>query len=208
MTAARKPPMTPDLVSQGSAREPYSRSENQPSSSLAVAKAVNNLSLPRHVLPRDLSKAVQRLDNRELDRLLSAVLDEQRRRRRDIPVPDISLGKRRTEVASIQLTRGQINAVRAAFKAGVSPSRIARQFGFLNLTSVRYWRKVTVHIEFEQAKPIALTPAVAVASTAIFKSDCVVFGTGVAHARIDQDFHLFGRDHGAEPIPVDFVFWR
>lgn len=136
MTAARKPPMTPDLVSQGSAREPYSRSENQPSSSLAVAKAVNNLSMPRHVLPSDLSKAVRQLDDRELDRLLSAVLDDQRRRRRDIPVPDISLGKRRTEVASIQLTRGQINAVRAAFKAGVSPSRIARQFG-LSQSDVR-----------------------------------------------------------------------
>jgi transposase-like protein len=29
----------------------------------------------------------------------------------------------------VGLTRGQINAVRAAFKAGVTPSRIARQFG-------------------------------------------------------------------------------
>jgi DNA invertase Pin-like site-specific DNA recombinase len=27
------------------------------------------------------------------------------------------------------LTRGQVNAVRAAFKAGIKPSRIARQFG-------------------------------------------------------------------------------
>jgi hypothetical protein len=42
---------------------------------------------------------------------------------------------------------------------------------------------VTVHIEFEQAKPIAPTPAVAVASTAIFKGDGVVFGKGPAHAK-------------------------
>jgi DNA-binding transcriptional regulator LsrR (DeoR family) len=27
------------------------------------------------------------------------------------------------------LTRGQVNAVRAAFKAGIGPSRIAREFG-------------------------------------------------------------------------------
>jgi DNA-binding transcriptional regulator LsrR (DeoR family) len=44
-------------------------------------------------------------------------------------VPDESSGKRRVEAASIPLTRGQINAARAAFKAGITPSRIARQFG-------------------------------------------------------------------------------
>ena len=31
--------------------------------------------------------------------------------------------------ADVTLTRGQMNAVRSAFKAGVTPSRIARQFG-------------------------------------------------------------------------------
>jgi transposase-like protein len=34
------------------------------------------------------------------------------------------------------LTRGQMNAVRAAFKAGVTPARIARQFG-LSQSEVR-----------------------------------------------------------------------
>jgi DNA invertase Pin-like site-specific DNA recombinase len=33
------------------------------------------------------------------------------------------------EAAAVSLTRGQINAVRAAFKAGIKPSLIARQFG-------------------------------------------------------------------------------
>jgi hypothetical protein len=33
------------------------------------------------------------------------------------------------EVATVSLTRGQVNAVRSAFKAGIKPSRIARQFG-------------------------------------------------------------------------------
>jgi hypothetical protein len=32
-------------------------------------------------------------------------------------------------IAEVPLTRGQVNAVRAAFKAGITPSRIARQFG-------------------------------------------------------------------------------
>ena len=40
------------------------------------------------------------------------------------------------EVATTSLTRGQFNAVRSAFKAGVTPSRIARQFG-LSQSDVR-----------------------------------------------------------------------
>jgi len=37
--------------------------------------------------------------------------------------------QRNVKAAEISLTRGQVNAVRAAFKAGITPSRIARQFG-------------------------------------------------------------------------------
>jgi len=33
------------------------------------------------------------------------------------------------DIAEVSLTRGQVNAVRAAFKAGITPTRIARQFG-------------------------------------------------------------------------------
>jgi hypothetical protein len=40
------------------------------------------------------------------------------------------------EEASGFLTKGQLNAVRAAFKAGVRPSAIARQFG-LSQSDVR-----------------------------------------------------------------------
>jgi hypothetical protein len=35
----------------------------------------------------------------------------------------------RAEVAPVSLTRGQVNAIRAAAKAGIKPSVIARQFG-------------------------------------------------------------------------------
>jgi hypothetical protein len=133
MTAARTTPKTPDLF----LRSASSPSANPPSSALVIAKSVNKLTAPRHVLPRDLPAAVKHLDDRELDRLLSVVLAEQRERRRRVPVPDEGSRTRRVkEVAPITLTRGQINAVRAAFKAGVTPARIARQFG-LSQSDVR-----------------------------------------------------------------------
>jgi hypothetical protein len=38
--------------------------------------------------------------------------------------------------AKVSLTRGRVNAVRSAFKAGITPSRIAREFG-IPLSDVR-----------------------------------------------------------------------
>jgi hypothetical protein len=37
--------------------------------------------------------------------------------------------RRRVDIAEVSLTRGQVSAIRASFKAGITPSRIARQFG-------------------------------------------------------------------------------
>jgi predicted DNA binding protein len=74
----------------------------------------------------------------------AATLEEMKRRGRTPQVVETSLParrdltkiqstpieKRRTvDIAEVSLTRGQVNVVRAAFKAGVTPSRIARQFG-------------------------------------------------------------------------------
>jgi hypothetical protein len=90
----------------------------------------------RHVLPKDLPGAIKKLDDQELDRLFAAVLAEQKRRgrksRASIEIPD----KLRIEAAAVHLTPGKMNAVRAAFKAGVKPSQIARQFG-LSQSDVR-----------------------------------------------------------------------
>ena len=36
---------------------------------------------------------------------------------------------RHASAAEVSLTRGQVNAVRSAFKAGITPSRIVREFG-------------------------------------------------------------------------------
>jgi len=79
-------------------------------------------------LPADLPNAIRQLDNQELDRLLAAVLAEQKRRGGKIPGSGGNSRQRQVEVPSF-LPQGQLNAVRAAFKAGITPSRIARQFG-------------------------------------------------------------------------------
>jgi len=93
----------------------------------------------RHVLPKDLSTAVKYLTDTELDLLIAASVKEAKRRRRlppsVKPSPPVeaerssSKDTRRAELPTVSLTRGQVNAVRAAFKAGITPSRIARQFG-------------------------------------------------------------------------------
>jgi hypothetical protein len=111
---------TTDLFSSALARESHS----QPSESFGSPSAIPS----RHVLPADLPKAVRHLDDQELDRLLSAVIGEQKRRGNKLPgeMPR----KRSVEaIAAAPLTQGKLNAVRAAFKAGITPSRIARQFG-------------------------------------------------------------------------------
>jgi predicted DNA-binding protein (UPF0251 family) len=104
----------------------------------------------RHVLPRDLSNALKQLDDGELDRLFAATRLELQRRGRlltSTPVnrPTTYIGterasdqstpteespeRRQPEEPNVALTQGQVNAVRATFKAGITPSRIARQFG-------------------------------------------------------------------------------
>jgi hypothetical protein len=105
----------------------------------------------RAALPKDLPKATSYLADQELDWLLRTAIQEAKRRGRGIPLGEARpagsatvspagvpkqlepMGKpnrqRQTELAPAALTRGQVNAVRAAFKAGVTPARIARQFG-------------------------------------------------------------------------------
>ena len=91
---------------------------------------------PRHVLPKDLPNALKHLRDEELDRLLAAALAEAKRRGRRSSPTDKPSPKRKVDGVAVSLTRGQLNAVRAAFKAGITPSRIARQFG-LSRSDVR-----------------------------------------------------------------------
>jgi hypothetical protein len=111
----------------------------------------------RPALPKDLPTAIKYLNNEDLDRLLRAATEEAKRRGRlttspetpkkiDSPPGEPSLrharptaspyNQRSSRTATTTLTRGQVNAVLAAFKAGVTPSRIARQFG-LSQSQVR-----------------------------------------------------------------------
>ena len=104
---------TPDLFSSALAREP-------PTPSAAPSA--------RHVLPKDLPNALKQLTDDELERLLTAAFAEQKRRGRK---SEVFSNKRKVELVGVSLTPSKINAVRAAFKAGVKPTQIARQFGIL-----------------------------------------------------------------------------
>jgi lambda repressor-like predicted transcriptional regulator len=74
-----------------------------------------------------LPNAIRHLNDQELDQLLSAVIAEQKRRGKKLAAVSRNQG---VEVAAaVPLTQGKLNAIRASFKAGVTPSRIARQFG-------------------------------------------------------------------------------
>ena len=53
---------------------------------------------------------------------------EQQRRGKEAANPSKTESKR-TELPAVTLTIGKQNAVRAAFKAGVTPAKIAKQFG-------------------------------------------------------------------------------
>src|SRR5215831_12882047 len=127
MGKGRNQSTTPDLFSTASTRERVP-SSNLPVSSPPPTHTAKKAPSLRYVLPTDLPGAMKQLDDQELDRLLAAVLAEQRRRGRKSQVSHASSRKRRVE-PNVSLTLGKLNAVRAAFKAGVKPSQIARQFG-------------------------------------------------------------------------------
>jgi hypothetical protein len=131
------PAMGRDHEQQGS--DLFSAAASSPeASSSSSGKQVTSLPQQeqRHVLPKDLPSAIKHLSDHELNRLLAATLEETKRRGKMVPnvqtndsVPPRPTSQRKAEVAEPSLTRGQINAVRAAFKAGVKPLAIARQFG-------------------------------------------------------------------------------
>ena len=126
---------TPDLFSTETVRDGGASSPIGP---IPAKQATADASSQRHVLPKDLRTAVKHLSDAELDLLHAATLEEMGQRGRlpatDQPTkPSARTGKsfsgRQVEPAPLSLTRGQINAVRAAFKAGIKPRLIARQFG-------------------------------------------------------------------------------
>jgi hypothetical protein len=116
---------TPDLFSTASATVPLSPSVNSPPSSLTTDDGGATAALQSYALPSNLPSALSHLDDDQLDRLLTAVHAEQQRRGKSVEPSRKQLTKKVTP----PLAQGKLNAVRAAFKAGVKPSRIAREFG-------------------------------------------------------------------------------
>jgi DNA-directed RNA polymerase specialized sigma24 family protein len=116
MASGRTGPIAPDLFSTASPQETISRPPKSTTSS-------------RHILPSDLPAAIKHLNDNELEQLLAAVIAERLQRGMKSPVPARTTSKRPVEAATVSLTPGKLNAVRAAFKAGVTPSRIAKEFG-------------------------------------------------------------------------------
>ena len=136
---------TPDLFSTDEVRGASPTPKDQ-----SAATPVADTSSQRHILPMNLRHAVKQLSDGELDELIEVVFDEGERRGRlrgriagdstpSTRRPSEKLQKRtgttknsqqrRVNITEAPLTRGQTNVVRSAFKAGITPSRIARQLG-------------------------------------------------------------------------------
>ena len=129
MPARRSADQTPDLFSA----PPSVRASDPPPVAKEVSAADQPAFAPRHLLPKDLAGSLKRLEDAEIDKLLAAVTTEAERRGR-LPKPQSKARKPSDRPTAIEgvagaLTKGKMNAVLAAFKAGVKPPAIARQFG-------------------------------------------------------------------------------
>jgi hypothetical protein len=112
-----------------------------------TTKEATEAASQRHVLPKNLRHAISQLSDGELDELFAAAFDEAKRRGRlnpsvsaDTTPPALrpselttkrlppTAKRRQVDIAEVSLTGGQVKAIRAAFKAGITPSRFARQF--------------------------------------------------------------------------------
>jgi hypothetical protein len=137
---------TPDLFSADEIREDSTASTK--SGSGRTERVVSTSQ--RYVLPENLDLAVRQLTDDELMQLLEVAVQEAKQRGKSslrtggdsfqssCPTEEVTKNHRSTEKASnrkqvdaatVTLSPGKLNVVRAAFKAGVTPARIARQFG-------------------------------------------------------------------------------
>ena len=126
MGNGNNPSIKPDLFleqqSPDTSSSPAREAKSSPLRTNQTAAASSQL----YALPKNLSSALGYLDDDQLDRLLAAVVAEQRRRGKQ--VSDKSPRKALVKAVAPPLPQGKLNAIRAAFKAGFTPSRIARQF--------------------------------------------------------------------------------
>jgi hypothetical protein len=144
---------TPDLFSTNTVGD-----ASPPRPKRGGTEAATETARQRHILPKNLRTAVKHLSDGELDLMHAATLEEMKRRGRKPPGVETDLQtlrhrlnvrpgltkiksplteKRRHEGnAQVSLTRGQVNAVRSAFKA-------ADSLGFPNRMCGRRWRRMS-----------------------------------------------------------------
>jgi ribosomal protein S25 len=136
MGSGSNPSIKPDLFSAQQPPDTSSPSASERIPPLSKDEPTGAAS-PSYALPTNLPSALSHLDDNQLERLLAAVIAErQARGGKKLSKSAESSRKQRTKEVAPPLAQGKLNAVRAAFKAGVTPSRIARQFG-VSLSDVR-----------------------------------------------------------------------
>lgn len=123
MGNGNNPSIKTDLFSEQQSPDTSSSPASEAKSSPLRTDQTAAASSQSYALPKNLPSALGYLDDDQLDRLLAAVLAEQRRRGKKV-----SVSKALVKVVAPPLPQGKLNAIRAAFKAGFTPSRIARQF--------------------------------------------------------------------------------
>lgn len=87
-----------------------------------------------YLLPTDLPKALTYLASSELEALLDAVQTERKIRAATLKDGAPPLAAQRPIPDPARPRIGRINAMRAALKAGIKPSTIAKQFGVSKAT--------------------------------------------------------------------------
>jgi DNA invertase Pin-like site-specific DNA recombinase len=122
-------PIKADLFSTALLREAPSPAAGPRPKAPSTTDAATAASAPRYLLPKDLAGAISNLSDLEFNRLLAAVLAERKRRGKKLPGSRKTTHKPASKEIGPPLTLAKLNAERAAFKAGVAPSHIARQFG-------------------------------------------------------------------------------
>src|SRR3974390_2711754 len=86
MVRGRIRPIEADLFSTASLRVAPSPALDPLPKAPSTTDAATVASAPRYLLPKDLPGAISNLSDQEFDRLLAAVLAEQKRRRKKLPV--------------------------------------------------------------------------------------------------------------------------
>ena len=115
MGNGNNPSIKPDLFSEQQSPDTSSSPASEAKSSPLRTDQTAAASSQSYALPKNLSSALGYLDDDQLDRLLAAVVAEQRRRGKKVPVSDKSPRKALVKMVAPPLPQGKLNAICAAF---------------------------------------------------------------------------------------------